>query len=422
MTSPLYSPSTESEVRTKLKGFAESAGLKITNWRPGGVGQQVFEMTVAACEFFTRIVAPAIRGTASLDTAVDPGDEDPYDANNAALDPVPGYLSALGENTHGVVRQGRSFASGSVTFYNANIAGAQSRTISPYGLIFIGATIDGITPTYHNTPDATVYTDPGSTITVPVGTLLELPIECDFAGALGTRATGLVSLATTLTGCSATNANPVSGNDREAPQQYRDTCRAASARLSLGGPSAAYRFLARKNLDGTPLLNASGNETGITRVFVSEESATTEVTAYYASSSGTPLAEDVTAANYNIEVQCMAVPDCITFTGTGALETNIHVMGTARIKLVPGIDTDAIKAAMVARLAEDWELIPIGGVDQDGTGAGVIYIADVEGIVRGSYPGLYNVDCGLDGSWAVPAGHVAVLQNSAADWTITVVT
>lgn len=417
----LIAPETESGIRNKIRGFAITAKLLIDNWRVGGVGQQLFEMNVAMAEFFTRAVAKAIRGTASLDTSVDPGDVDPYDSINVTLDQVPGYLSALGENTHGVTRQNKSFASGSVTFYNYSGAGSQARTIAPYGLVFSGTTVDGVTPTYHNTPDANVYTDPGGTITVPVGTSIELPVECDFAGSIGTRATGLVSLTTTLLGCSATNANPISGNDREDAQQYRDTCRTASARLSLGGHSAAYEFLAKKNLDGTPLLNASGNEVGITRVFVSQESTTGIVTAYYASASGAPLSEDVAAANNNIESQCMAVPDCITFTGTGAIETTVHVVGTARIKQVAGLDVATVKAAMVSKLAEQWELFPIGGVDRDGTGAGVIYIADIEGIARSAYAGLYNVDCGLDGYFSIPAGHVAVLQNAVSDWTVTVV-
>lgn len=417
----LIAPETESAIRNKIRGFAITAKLMIDNWRTGGVGQQMFEMNVAMTEFFTRAVAKAIRGTAALDTSVDPGDEDQYDSINATLAPVPGYLSALGENVHGVTRSAETFASGSITFTNANIAGAEARTIEPYGVVFNGTTIDGITPTYHNTPDTTIYTDPGGTITIPVGTSLEIPIECDFAGAIGTRATGLISLSTTLIGCTATNANPVSGNDRENAQQYRETCRAASARLSIGGPGRAYDFLARKNLDGTPLLNGSGNETGITRVFTSSDSATGEVTCYYASASGAPLAEDVIAANENIESECMATPDAITFTGTGALEVNVHVVGTARIRLVAGLDVATIKESIVEKLAEQWALFPIGGVDQDGTGAGFIYIADAEGIARSAYSGLYNVDCGLDGYWAIPAGRVAVLQNTVSDWTITVV-
>jgi hypothetical protein len=417
----LIQPGTVTEIRDKIRTFAVAAGLKITNWRGGGVGQQMFEMNVAMTDFFTQAVAKAVRGVACLDTSTDPGDDDPYDPLNATLPVTTGYLSAKGESDFGTKRGAQTFASGVVTFVNAAGTGSVARTIAPYGLNFTGTTVDGITPTYHNTPDATVYTEAGGTITIPVGSSVDLPVECDFAGALGTRATSTLSLTTTLLGCTATNAAPVTGNDRENVALYREACRAASARLSLGGPSAAYEYLANKNLDGTVLLNGSGNEVGITRTQVSQESTTGIVLVYYAAASGAPISEDVTAANLNIEQQCMAVPDCITFAGYGATEVSIPVVGTASIKLVAGVDANEVKAAIVAKLGEEWELIPIGGYDQDAFGNGSIYISDIEGIARSAYPGLYNVNCGADGSFAVAAGQVATLNTAVTDWTITVV-
>lgn len=420
----LILPETESNIRSTIKGYAETAGDKISNWRVGGVGQQVFEMAVAATYAFSAIVSTYVRGFASLDTSVDPGDEDPYDSNNVALDPVPGLLSAYGENVYGTPRIAQTFATGSVTFTNA---GAVARTIAPYGLTFTWTVTPpaGAPPTYRNIEDASIYTDPGGTVTVGVGASIVLPVSCDEIGSRGSCPSGSVTLTTTLNGCSATNADPISGNDREDAASYRIRCRNAASRLSLGGPSACYQYLANTNLDGTPLLNGATPpvQSGITRTWVSQSSSTGIVNAYYASASGAAIDADVTAANLNIEQQAFAVPDAITFTGAAAVETNVHVVGSVRIANSSGLDTAAIKAAIVAALAAEWQTFPIGGFDQDGGGNGVIYTSDIEAIARTAYAGLYNcvVSTPSGSSTAITAGHVATLTSAVADWTVTVV-
>lgn len=417
-------PEDSTTIRDRIRAFATAAGLKISNWRTGGIGQQILEWTVATAYAFTNVTAKYVRGFGSLDTSVDPGDEDPYDPGNVELTPEPGMLSEYGRNVHSTTRIEQTFATGSVTFTNS---GALARTFAPYGLTFTWTVSPptGQTITYRNAEDSTIYTGGGGTVTVAPGASIELPVVCDIAGSVGSCPSGSVTLTTTLLGCSATNADPISGNDREDAETYRARCRAAAARLSLGGPSAVYQYLANTNLDGTPLYNASTPPTqvGITRTYVSQNSSTGVVTCYYASASGAPIAADVTAANANIESYALAVPDCITFTGTGATETNISVVGTARIKATTGLDLETVRAAIVTALTEYWPTIPIGGFDQDGGGNGVLYTRDIEAVAKSGYNGLYNVTVTTPSgsSTAITAGHVATLTTVAANWTITIV-
>lgn len=419
----LITPETTSEIRDKIRGYAISAGLKITNWRLGGVGQQLLEMNTAMTDAYVRMRAKITRGYASLDTSVDPGDVDPYDPENETLDQTAGHLSAFGANTFDTIRIDKTFATGSITFVNA---GTVARTIAPYGLTFtwtVSPPAGTEAPTYRNVEDATVYAEPGGVITIPAGASLDLPVQCDVAGNIGSCPSSSVSLTTSLLGCTATNDEPISGNDREDAETYRQRCRKAVARLSLGGPADIYSYLANTQIDGTPLYNEASPpaQVGITRVEASTSSATGTVTVYYASASGAPIAEDVTAANANIELYATAVGDTITFLGSGALASTRTVAGTVKIKNRAGLDVVTIKTAIVTALAEYWKTIPIGGYDNSGS-SGTIYLNDIESIVKSAYPGLYGVVLSAPTTnTSLSTGYVSVLDSEAADWTVTVV-
>jgi len=422
---------TATAIRDTVRGFAVSAGLKINNWRSGGIGQQMLEWQVAATDAATRMINRAVRGYASLDTSVDPGDVDAYDANNETLEPAPGFLSSFGANTFDTTRIEQTFASGSVVFTNNGVV---ARTFLPYGLTFtwtVSPPSGRPPPTYRNVEDATVYTDPGGTVTVPVGGTVTLPVQCDFAGSLGSCPSDALTLTTTMIGCTASNTDPVVGNDRESVELYRERCRKSSARLSLGGPAAIYEYLANTNLDGSPLYNAAAvpAPVGITRTQVSTDSTTGIVTVYYATASGAPIAADVTAANLNIEQNSAAVGDCVTFTGIGAAEATVDVAGTVKIKNASGLDVSAIKSAIVLSLANLFQTIPISGHDPNSVpsipglpGFGVLYLNDIEAAVKNSYPGLYAVTTSAPtANLLVPNGVVMVLNSTVSDWIITVV-
>lgn len=416
-----------SQVRATVLGYCQAAGLKITNWRVIGVGKQMFEAFVGASQAYVSSQSAIVRGFASLETSTDPGDVDAYDPNNQNLPAEPGFLSAMGANLFGTEREAASFATGFATFVNN---GTGARILSPGGVIWTwtGGTPPSPPPTYINTNDPSIYVD--GTVTVPAGTSIDLPLRCQVIGAIGSAPAGTLSLTTTLVGCTSTNANAVVGNDREDAATYRTNCRQSSARLSLGGPSDAYAYLAVKNLDGTVLLNDSVPPvpTSITRVQVTQDSSTGIVNAYYASGSGAAIADDISAAVRNTKFDALAVPDAITFTGFAATPTTIHVIGTARIKARIGITAQAVAEGIVASLVANAKTIPVGGVDQIAN-AGVVYTGDLEAFARQGYAGLYDViittPAGL--STAIAEGHVAVIQSVAGDglgsddWTVTVV-
>lgn len=416
-----------SQVRTTVLGYLQAAGLKVSNWRVIGVGKQMFEGFVAASQAYVSSQSAIVRGFASLETSTDPGDVDDYDPNNQDLPAAPGFLSAMGGNFYGTTREDANFATGICTFLNL---GTGARVLSPGSVIWtwtVGTPPDP-PPTYINTNDPSIYLD--GTVTVPAGTSIDLPVRCQVQGLIGSAPANSLSLTTTLVGCSSTNPAAIVGNDREDAATYRTRCRQAPARLSLGGPSDAYAYLATKTLQGAVLLNDSVPPvpTSITRVQVTQDSSTGIVDAYYASGSGAAIADDISAAVRNTKFNAFAVPDAITFTGHAAITTTIHVVGTARIKSRIGITAQAVAQGIVASLVANGKTIPVGGVDQIAN-AGVVYTGDLEAFARAGYTGVYDVvvttPAGL--STAIAAGHVAVIQSVAGnglgsgDWTVTVV-
>jgi Baseplate J-like protein len=417
---------TGTQVRATVLGYLQAAGLRVTNWRVIGVGKQMFEAFVAASQGYISSQSTIVRGFVSLDLSTDPGDVDEYDPNNQDLPPEPGFLSAMGENVHGTTREKASFATGVARLVNA---GPGARVLSPGSVIWTwtAGSPPVPPPTYINVNDPTIYLD--GTVTVPAGTTIDLPVRCEVIGAIGSAPSNSLSLTTTLVGCTSTNPTAIVGNDREDAPTYRQNCRQAAARLSFSGPADAYAYLAVKKLDGTVLLNDSVPPvpTSITRVQVTQDSATGIVDAYYASGSGAAIAEDISAAVRNTEF-AFAVPDAHTFTGYAATPVTIHVVGTAKIKARIGLTAQAVADGIVASLVANGKTIPVGGVDQVAN-AGVVYTSDLEAFARAGYRGLYDVvvttPAGL--STAIGVGEVPVIQSDAGDglgsgdWTVTVV-
>ncbi len=420
--SDLLENETITSVRGRMTGYAQAAGLAITSWIVGDPAEQMLATFGTALYTARQTISQATRGFASLDTSTDPGDEDPYDADNVDLPAEAGFLSEHGKNVHDTERREATFATGFVTFDNS--ASALARTFSAESLTFTwtGGTPPSPAPTYRNSYDASIYTDAGRNVTVAARASLVIPIEAEEVGTRSNAGTGEITLTTSIVNATATNASPVLGTDRESATDYRERCRTASARLSLGGPDAAYEYLAKTNVDGTPLLNASEVAVNITRVQVSQESATGIVDAYFASPSGAAIAADVTAANANIEEQAFAVPDAITYTGAAATEVPITVSGTASLKSLPGVSSELARQAIVDALTAEFSAYDIGGKDQV-AGAGVVYTEDIQAVAACSYAGLYNLQITAPSAatTALAKGEVATLTTATGNWTVTLV-
>jgi hypothetical protein len=415
------------QVRASVLGYLQAAGLLITNWRVVSVGRQMFEGFVAQSTTFQSAVSVITRGFVSLDLSTDPGDVDPYNPVNQTLTPASGFLSALGKNWYNTEREGATFAEGIFHFVNA---GPGARTLNVETVIFTWTdnSPPDPPPTYINIDDPAIYTL--GSVVVPAGTSIDLPIQCQVQGSIGSAPSSSLSLTTTLVGCSGTNPAAVVGSDREDKDSYVTKCKQMPARLSLGGPADAYAYLSNKNLDGTPLLNDSipPVPSAISRVQVTQDSATGIVQAYFASGAGPAIADDVTAANQNIKFNAFAVPDAITQSGVAATSQTLHVQGTAKIKSRPGITRQSVAEGIAAALVASGSKIPIGGVDQV-LGSGVIYTRDLEAASRAGYAGVYDLIITLPAAdtTAVPVGHVVIITSDpgdgagSADWTITLV-
>lgn len=408
-------------VRDQIVGFCVTQGLKVTNWVAHGVVNQMKEVCVSMGGAVSGIRARVVRGFYSLDTATDPGDYDPFDEENINRPQEEGYLSDHGLNVHGITRGKATFAKGFALFSND---GTSSRNIAPEGLTFEWKDDQNKTWSYRNIGDSTIYTNPDGTVTVPVGTSVLMPVECNQLGAGGSCPSDSISLVTSLIGCTATNPDPIVGSARQDAENYRAVCRSSSARLSLNGPGAIYDYLARYNLDGTQLLRSTDPAipVDITRTWVSEESSTGIVVAYFATDSGSAIQQDVDAANKNIEEYACAVMDAITYSGSAATETVIQVAGTARIKNRPGLNRTTIINSMLQQIIAAQKTFPIGGLDQNEAGSGYVYRNDLEAIARSGFFGLYDVEVtSIDYRVVIPTGHVAVFASSVSDWSVTLV-
>lgn len=404
---------TVSQVKATIAGFAALGNLVLDAWQSGDPGEQLFQAFAETVQQYTSLNAQAVRGFV-LDLATDPGDPDPYNSANELLDPAPGFLSALGLNSFFTTRREKTYATTIETLTNG---GATPYTFGPLDVTFAKSGFPDVT--YRNVADSSIYVGPGGTYTLAAGGTVDLPISADSPGAAFSSAPGEISvLVTGYIGVTVTNANPAVGEDREDADAYRARCRTQAASVSPNGPTDAYRRLANTNVDGTPLLQSvtAGGDgitlVGITRVYVSQSSATGTAVVYYADDDGGAITVDVDTANENITLNAICVPDCIVFIGLAASNHTITATWAVKYKAIykgkaiVGADvTAAIQAALVARFKE----YDIGGYEQT-AGAGTIYASDIRATVEKAHPAIYSATLSSPaGDTALSVGQVAVL-------------
>jgi len=403
---------TVDQVKATFAGFAEIGGLFLDAWQSGDPAEQFYQAVAETVQQYTSLGAQAVRGF-MLDLATDPGDPDPYNPANEALEPADGFLSSLGLNNFFTRRRSKSYASTVATFVNTST--------TPYTFAPGDVTVARFgfpDTTYHNDVDASIYTEAGGKFTLAAGATAHLDIIADSPGAGFSSGPGEISVMVTgLIGVTVTNDNPATGQDRETAVDYRARCRTQAASVSPNGPQDSYRRLSNTNLDGSPLLQSAtaGGDgitpVAITRVYVSQSSATGVVNVYFADVDGAASAIDVDTANENIALFVIAVPDCTTYTGLAAINHTITVTWAVKYKAkyngvpVAGADvTAAIQAALVARFRG----YDIGGYDQV-AGAGTIYGNDVSSTVERAHPAIYSAGVSSGGNISLAIGEVAVL-------------
>jgi hypothetical protein len=403
----LFPAATLAEVKAKIAGFAELGNLLLTAWQSGDPGEQLYQAFSLAIQYYSTNNSQAIRGF-FLDTATDPGDDDPYNPENITLTPAPGYLSALGLSMFFTERPGETYATTVVTFTNASAF--------PYTFAAGDLTLakDGAPDiTYRNAPDPSVYTGPGGTYTLAGLSSVDLDVIAESPGTgSNANAAEITVLVSALIGVTVSNAGPAIGSDRMSAPDYRALCRTQASTTSPNGAPDAYLRWSRLNRDGSPLLRPDGAAVGITKVQVSGSSVTGAVQVYYADGDGVADATDVTTANTNITHNIVGVGDCITFTGASAVEVPIVVTWAVEYQalyLGRAVTSTAVKAAINAALTARFLLYPIGGFKQT-AGAGTISLEEIRGTVKSAHPAISDATLSSPvGATALAIGRVAKL-------------
>ena len=421
----LYTAETVVSVRSKIIGYAQSAGGALSNWIAGGVGFQILNTVSMTVQEFTSIAAKATRAFASLDTATDPGDLDPYDPLNQTYAAAPGGLSDVGSNFYGTERIDATEATGTITFANTG-TGAVNQNLPAFSVTFqrSNANSDGTFPLYRNS--AAIVCNVGVTLT-------NVPIVAESPGSASNATSGQVTiLVTTLPGVTVTNSGPVLGLDRQPADAYRVACRQAAALTSPNGPADAYRYLATTGRDdGTYGNSTTGNSLGITKVYVSQDSTTGIVQVFYAGfAGGSAISGSVAMANKILTSTpgVISVPDAITFSGAAATDDSYNITYSLKIpaSAVPGATAGTYaypgaagtaQATVFAAIDTAYEdlfgsatLMPIGGKDQT-AGSGFVYTEDLRGV-------LYQIQ--LNAGVNLPAYAVTVTVPSGASTVVNV--
>ena len=407
---------TRAQIKAQIVSAAAalSPALSVTSWVLGDPSERWIELSARVVDLFlSNITTQAVRA-AFFDYATDPGDAGDLSADQT---PRPGWLSAMGAGWWGVSRGSATFATGSLLVTNT---GSTPATFAPYALTARRAVAgtDGGFPTYRNAADPSIYVGAGGTLTLAPGAFATLPIIAEQVGSYSSAAPGQIAVMVTQSfgALSCSNASPVLGDDREDRDVYIARCRQQSAAASPNGPQDAYRYASTTGADGLPLQLYDGSgATTVNRVFVSPDSSTGHVLVYLANPTGPATAVEVSSANGNINGITIAtsggavynlnpigvVPDAVTLGPTiidsvtgadgpaAATATPVVVLGTARIKAVPGFAAlsliDSAQAAIGASLSGYFSDIPIGGLDQV-AGVGKIYRSDISDTIRDGNP------------------------------------
>jgi hypothetical protein len=405
----LFPAVTWAEVKAKVAGFAELGGLLITAWQSGDPGEQLYQAFTQALAFYSATNAQAIRAQ-DLDTATDPGDDDPYEPTNITMTPEPGALSALGLSMYATERPGETFATTSIKFVNSS--GFPAGPFSP-GQLTVASIVDPRI-TYRNAPMPSVYVQAGSTYTLPASVT---PVYLDFIaetpGTVFNANPGeLTELVTQYSGVTVTNESPAIGTDRMSAPDYRALCRTQASTTAPNGTRDAYLRWSRLNRDGSPLLRPDGAAVGITKVQVSGSSTTGAVQVYYADGDGVANGTDVTTANANIALNIIGVGDCITFTGASATAVPVVVTWAVEFNamfLGRPVTALTVDAAIRAALAARFVLYPIGGFKQT-LGAGSISLEEIRATVKSAHPAISDAVLSSPvGATALAVGQVAKL-------------
>lgn len=459
---PLTSPGTEApETKAAIIAIAQASAVDTTSFIEGDPTERFLEYTARALKSYGKVPQMAVRAL-FFKLSTDPGDvaDDGLPDLSADQTPRAGMLSAVGAGFYGTERGGQTRATSFVTIRNTGSAVSSPFSAGQLAFEYSTATRDdGGKPTYTSTADPSVYTGIGATLTLAAGASVTLPVQCDQLGTYGNAAANQIDTCVTQSfgTFTVTASTTAIGEDREERAAYITRCELEGDSNAPGGPTNAYLRAATTGRDGKKLQRFDGTgPVTITDAYVSPDSSTGAITIYFRGLSGAVDDVDVSSANANITGIPLGVitdpigvlPDTVAIGPTatdpntggpgGASCTNTTIAVTFSVKIrasrVPGgaspgtytsggsppANVLALGTAANDALSAYLLSTGVGGLDQV-AGAGVVYTADLPGVVRDSVSGFYDpiVTLPSTSTTAIALGHIATL--GALTWTITVV-
>lgn len=390
---------TKEEFQASILSVATTLGLPVTSWQEGGVARTLIAIFAQKAADIHAVFVLIARG-GLLDFALPTSDDD---AATAAV--LSGWIDLHAKSVYGITRASATFAAGTLRLTNATNAAIPLVGDQHYAHATSGKTYTYVPP-------------PGTT--VPALGTLDVPITADESGSASNAAAATITVTVTpIVGLTASNPTALTGSDAEADVALVARARLVPSSLSPNGPTDAYNYaaLSAKKTDGTTA--------GVTKTKTVGDSTNGTVTVYLATGTGgvTGTVGDKTTAlgAADAAIQADVVPITVTATVASATPHGIQVVATVHVRQSAGVDSAALRTAILAKLAAYFAALPIGGTDLDGSGAGAgkVFVNALESVIFATNPGIMQASVTTPSAdVTLAANAVATLTSVAGDFTI----
>jgi phage-related baseplate assembly protein len=322
----LTKPMTTDEVKASIYKILGLLGVPTTSWKPGAVARAIISCIAVVLSAFTALMAE-IAKSGFLELA----EKD--------------WLTLVAKHVFGVDRIEASFATGVVTLVNSGGG------IYPLGVGDLVISNPTSKRTYTNT--APISLGAGATLT-------GVAVQAQEVGSGSTSAPNTITqLETSLLGVTVTNPDSVIGLDAETDPALRTRCLERLSSLSPNGPRGAYAYFAKI------AKRASGETIGVTRVRVSANSSTGQVSVLVATATGAITGDvddpDTDLGAINKAIQENVVPDGITATIASATALSIAVTYEVWIYSTSALTAGELQALIATKLTDFMSTQPIAG-------------------------------------------------------------
>jgi len=373
---------TKTAIYERALSIATTVGLPVTTWEDGDPTRSLYHVLAETLEYL-EIRAARYVASGFLDLA-------------AQLDDTK-WLKKTAYQKYGYTATEATYSTCTVQLSNTS---GNVYTIAAYDLTFAKTSDADIT--YRNTTGGTLG---AGTPTSPE--TLDVTVACEIAGSDGSASIGDLELVTNVLGTTASNTTAAVGVDEESTTSIVAGCRAKLEALSPNGAAGAYEYVGLK----TDYTDADD----VTRISVSGESTSGEVTIYVASSSGAASGTDVTAVENALT--SYAAPLCITPSVSSASAYPVTVTATVLAYDSVGVTTSAMEDAIDTALGTFFAAVPIGGDGDDGK----VYRASIISAILNTYPNyIYQVSLTAPASDVdLSANEVATLNEGASSVSVT---